>query len=93
MDPFDYHVTNSNQTLEFYAYGAKLSEIEAISCFKKALNDAIFEHRNAETLKLADVITYLSSFKNLDSHPHSTRYHDLENVGQCGHRVFMVASG
>ncbi|KAL6721714.1 hypothetical protein ACLMJK_000819 [Lecanora helva] len=59
-DPYDFHIAGSTQTVEFYAYGASLLGLEAISCFKGALNDAIITHRNAATAINDTLLSYTS---------------------------------
>ena len=60
-DPFDYHEPGSSQTIEFYAYGAELSKLEASSCFRKALYSAITQHGSAPTLMGTEAIMYPST--------------------------------
>ena len=71
-DPFDFHMPGSTQTVEFYGYGARLSEIEAVSCFKEALNDAIHRHHSASIPIGVDTLAYFSNDLVLSLTPRDT---------------------
>ena len=62
----------SRQTVEFYGYGANLSELEAVTCFKGALNDAIHKHHSAATPLGADTRAYFSNDLVLSLVPRDT---------------------
>lgn len=64
-DPYDFHVAGSTQTVEFYGYGAPLSQFEAVSCFRKALNDAMDKYYDGPSLVGTNMITYYSSSGDL----------------------------
>lgn len=91
-DPFDVHEPGSSQTVEFYGYGAKLSKIEATSCFKQALNIAIIEHHGAAVPMGTDAITY-SSFSNnvfLTLIPRDTMTWKMWSEAVCSLVSFMM---